>query len=336
VDTIDDRGGTQMSLGLQKGLEEISRNYDPSRINKIVLLTDGNSWGDEQQCVGTAQQAAQHGVQIVALGLGLPQPIASIPGLPQVAGGLPDDWNHALLDQIAQTSGGMSDLIDTPQKIVSVFQNVVRSAQGTVIRNAELMLRLPPDVTPRQAWQVTPMITNLTSRAVSQREVQTTLGDIEKQIGKAVLVELRLPTKPAGKMRIAQAEVSYDVPLARLVGEKVRADIVVDYRTESAINQKVANLVEKVSAFKLQTQALKDAQAGNTVGATQKLKQAATQLLNMGETDLANAAMQEAQNLQQQGQMSSAGTKRLNYGTRKLTQNLNEQQPPAPGQTKTT
>jgi Ca-activated chloride channel homolog len=112
----------------------------------------------------------------------------------------------------------------------------------------------------------------------------------------------------------------------------------VDYGTESAINQSIANLVEKVSAFRLQTQALKDAQAGNTVGATQKLKQAATQLLNMGETDLANAALQEAQNLQQPGgQMSSAGTKRLNYGTRKLTQNLNEQQPPAaPGQTKTT
>ena len=132
-------------------------------------------------------------------------------------------------------------------------------------------------------------------------------------------------------MRIAQAEVSYDVPLARLVGEKVRADILIDYGVEGAINQKVANLVERVSAFKLQTRALQDAQAGNIAGATQKLKQAATQLLNMGETDLANVATQEAQNLAQQRQMSPGGTKRLNYGTRKLTQNLNEQQ-----QTKTT
>ena len=91
VDTIEDSGGTQMSLG-QKGLEEISRNYDASRINKIVLLTDGNTWGDEPQCQAHAQQAAQNRVPIVALGLGLPQTIAA-PGLPQPAGAS-DDWNQ--------------------------------------------------------------------------------------------------------------------------------------------------------------------------------------------------------------------------------------------------
>jgi len=148
VDAIDDRGGTQMSLGLQKGLEEISRNYDANRINKIILLTDGNSWGDEAQCQAHAQQAAQYSVPIVALGLGLPQPIAA-PGLPQL-GGASDDWNHVLLDSIARTSGGMSDLIDTPGKIVTVFQDVVKSAQATVVRNAELILRLAADVNARQ------------------------------------------------------------------------------------------------------------------------------------------------------------------------------------------
>jgi Ca-activated chloride channel family protein len=323
VDTIEDRGGTQMSLGLQKGLEEIFRNHDPNRINKIVLLTDGNTWGDEPQCQAHAQQAAQYRVPIVALGLGLPQPIAA-PGLPQPAGAS-DDWNQGLLDGIAQMSGGTSDLIETPDKIVPVFQNVVRSAQASVIRNAELVLRLSADVTARQVWQVVPLIQNLSARAISLREAQVTLGDIEKNIGKSVLVELALPPKPAGKARVAQAEVSYDVPSAQLVGEKVRVDVVVEYGVESALNPRVANLAEKVNAHKLQTRALQDAQAGNIAGATQKLKQAATQLLNLGETQLAQAAMQEAQNLQQQGQMSAAGTKRLSYGTRKLTQALDQQ-----------
>ncbi len=329
VDAIDDRGGTQMSLGLQKGLEEISRNYDPSRINKIVLLTDGNSWGDEAQCQEYAQQAAQHGVPIVALGLGLPQAIAA-PGLPQMAGSS-DDWNHVLLDSLARTSGGMSDLIDSPGKMATVFQEVVRSAQGTVIRNAELVLRTATEVTPRQVWQVVPLIQNLSSRVISVREAQVTLGDIDKNTGKSVLAELALPPKPAGKLRIAQAEVTYDVPAAQLVGEKTRVDLVVEYGVESAVNPRVANIVERISAHKLQTRALQDAQAGNVAGATQKLRQAATQLLNMGENELAQAAMQEAQNLQQQGQMSASGTKRLNYGTRKLTQNLGDQSaPPAP------
>jgi Ca-activated chloride channel family protein len=129
-------------------------------------------------------------------------------------------------------------------------------------------------------------------------------------------------------MRVAQAEVSYDVPAANLSGEKVRVDVIVEYGVESAINPRVMNLVERVNAHKLQTRALQDASAGNIAGATQKLKQAATQLLNLGEAELAQQALQEAQNLQQQGQMSAAGTKRLNYGTRKLTRPLNN--PPTP------
>jgi Ca-activated chloride channel family protein len=48
-------------------------------------------------------------------------------------------------------------------------------------------------------------------------------------------------------------------------------------------------------------------------GATQKLRAAATRLLELGETDLAEAAQQEANNLEQNGQMSASGTKKLHY-----------------------
>jgi Ca-activated chloride channel family protein len=82
------------------------------------------------------------------------------------------------------------------------------------------------------------------------------------------------------------------------------------------------NLVEKVTAFKLQTRALDEAKMGNIAGATQKLRAAATRLLEMGETDLAEAAQQEADNLEKNGQMSASGTKKLHYQTRKLTQKL--------------
>ena len=61
---------------------------------------------------------------------------------------------------------------------------------------------------------------------------------------------------------------------------------------------------------------------GNIVGATQKLRAAATRLLDLGEIELAQAAQQEADNLEQSGQMSAGGTKKLRYQTRKLTQRL--------------
>ena len=73
----------------------------------------------------------------------------------------------------------------------------------------------------------------------------------------------------------------------------------------------VMNMVERVSAHTLQTRALQDAQAGNVAGATAKLQAAYTRLLNMGEGDLAEATRQEIENLQSQGQISAAGTKKL-------------------------
>ncbi len=56
----------------------------------------------------------------------------------------------------------------------------------------------------------------------------------------------------------------------------------------------------------------------------QKLRAAATRLLELGEQKLAQAALQEADNLEREGTMSPAGTKKLRYETRKLTQKLVE------------
>jgi Ca-activated chloride channel family protein len=120
--------------------------------------------------------------------------------------------------------------------------------------------------------------------------------------------------------------VSYDVPSAGLIAEKVRTDIVVDFTTDpEAARQydpRVMNIVEKVTAHKLQTRALEAAAAGDAATASKQLRAAATRLLELGETDLAETASKEADRLEEKGQMSASGTKKLRYETRKLTMNV--------------
>lgn len=65
-----------------------------------------------------------------------------------------------------------------------------------------------------------------------------------------------------------------------------------------------------------------DAAAGDIAGATRKLQTAATRLLADGEFELAAAVQSEITNLEQQGELSAAGAKKLRYDTRKLTQKL--------------
>ncbi|MDY7079529.1 MAG: VWA domain-containing protein [Chloroflexota bacterium] len=309
IDGIRDGGGTEMSRGMQKGLEELEKGISPDRICRMLLLTDGETFGDEDVCRQLAAKAGEQSIGITALGLG-------------------ESWNEQLLDDIAQASDGTSDFIpgDQPDAILGTFERQVKAAQATVVRNAELVLRLISGVTPRAVWRVTPLITRLSQQALSDRDVQVTLGNMNSEQGQSLLVEMLVPPRQPGTYRIAQAEVSYDVAETGLVGEKAKTDVILDFTDDpvqaAQIIPDVMNIVEKVTVHKLQTRALDEAAAGNVAGATQKLRAAATRLLELGEDDLAQTAREEAERLEHGEGLSAHGTKKMRYETRKLTQKL--------------
>ena len=191
-----------------------------------------------------------------------------------------------------------------------------------------MILRLVSGVVPRQVWQVTPTIANLGYTPLGEHDVQVPLGELDAEQGKSLLIELLIPARAAGRYRIAQAQIDYDLPLANIVGASTRSDMVIEYTHDTQLARSydpaIMNLIERVTAYKLQTRALQEAKEGNLAGATQKLRAAATRLLDLGEADLAQAATQEADNLEKDGQMSAGGTKKLRYQTRKLTQKLTD------------
>ncbi|HEU5103300.1 MAG TPA: VWA domain-containing protein [Roseiflexaceae bacterium] len=300
ISRIRDAGGTKIAPAVEKGLHEIERGGQ-NAIRRMVLLTDGQT-ENENDCLRQADDAGRRGVPITALGVGR-------------------DWNEDLLIDMANRSGGTADYIDQPDKIMAYFQNTVQRAQATAINNAVLTLRLVQGITPRAVWQVIPLISNLGYRPVSDRDVSVPLGELETGSGRTVLIELLIDPRPVGQYRIGQVEVGYDVPVLNLVGEKTRADVMMTFSGDPAqtaqVNAPVMNIVEKVSAFKLQTRALQDLASGDVGGATQKLQSAVTRLLNQGEVELAQTMQQEINNLQQTGQISSEGQKTMKFGTRK-------------------
>lgn len=304
IDGIRDGGGTAISGGIKQGLREMEKHSDPDRLQRMLLLTDGQTFGDEKECQKLGKEMGDRGMVIQALGLG-------------------EDWNEDLLDDIAEASGGNADFIETPDEINDFFQEAVQRMQDAVVQNATLILRLVNGVVPRQVWRTTPMIENLGYTPLSDQDVQVSLGGIDKGEGVALLVELLIAPRPAGSFRIAQVEVNYDVPLLHLQGEKAKTDITIEFTGDAKLTQDydgfTMNLVEKVTAFKLQTRALRAAKMGDAEGASKQLRAAATRLLQVGEKKLAEAAIEEAQNLEEKGEMSSAGSKKLRYATRKLT-----------------
>lgn len=297
---IRDAGGTKIAPALDRALQEIQKDRSGA-IRRLVLLTDGQT-ENEDECLRRAEDAGRLGVPVTALGVG-------------------KDWNEDLLIEMANRSGGTADYIARPDEITEYFQHTVQQAQNTVIQNAVLNLRLVSGVTPRAVWQVIPLINNLGYRPISDRDVSVPLGELETGQGRTLLVELLVDPRSVGTYRVGQAEVVYDVPALGLAGEKAKVDVLLTFTADQGqlaqVNAGVMNIVEKVSAFKLQTRALQDLSQGDVQGATQKLKSAVTRLLSQGELELAETMQKEIANLERSGQLSSEGQKTIKFQGRK-------------------
>jgi Ca-activated chloride channel family protein len=189
-------------------------------------------------------------------------------------------------------------------------------------------MRMVEGVTPRFVWRAVPLISRLDHQAVSAHDVQVLLGDIQHGTGQVLLADLLIPSRQAGVYRLIQADIQYDVPGSGLVEQKEKLDVVIPFTDDAAQSSqtqgRVMNIVERVVAHKLQTQALDEAAAGDAVRATQRLRAAATRLLELGETDMAEQANQQAVQLEQNGQVDPAAAQKLRYATKRLTETENQ------------
>ncbi len=299
------RGGTQISDGLRAGLEELKKGYHTDRVNRVLLLTDGKTWDDEDACLKLADGAARQGIAVTSIGLG-------------------EEWNEKLLLQIAERSRGDSHWIQNPIAILDAFRKEVTGMQSVAATNLKLTAHMSPGVQPMKVYVTLPMIADVSRKAIKDNAIAMDLGSLDGKKGQMILIETRIPANTEGPFRLGQVEVSYDIPSQGIKNQSSKHDLSVTFSEDtgatSKVNAEVMNVVEKLSAFKLQTRALTEAEAGNIAVATRKLQAAATVLFNMGEDDLARTAEREILGLKKTGTLSAAGTKKLEYGTRKLTQ----------------
>src|SRR5579863_7534362 len=162
IDRIRDAGGTAMSLGMMQGINELRRWNIPNAINRMILLTDGVTYGDSDRCRKLARDAKAANISIYPLGIG-------------------GDWDENLLDDVGELSGGLpAEFIKNPGDALNVFQQQVQSAVAVAVRNATMTLRLPAGVAPKKAVKVLPIISDLGESVLQDRQIIVPLGDLEK------------------------------------------------------------------------------------------------------------------------------------------------------------
>ncbi len=299
INSIQSGGGTELFQGLVAGLKEIEPNRSQQSVNHLILLTDGQTYGDEISCLDKSKWAGQNQISLTTLGIGA-------------------DWNENLLDQMAAISGGTSAYIDTPTKIVEVLKATMKSISSVVARELTISLDLKSGVYLKESFQMTPYIYRLGGSSS-----RILLGPLTAEVSKTVLMEFRIrPETSPMKKDLLELKVEGDIPNRanhrHWETVTVSAEFAPKASVGSAIPSVIVTALGKLAIFQMQEKAMADLENGKIAEATQRLENMATRLLNIGETELARAALLEAGRLARSGHLSAEGRKKIRYGTRSL------------------
>ncbi len=299
IAAIQASGGTEILQGMAIGLAELEKRRRMRAINHLVLLTDGQTYGDEEQCLAAAIEAKKHGISITCMGLG-------------------DDWNDTLLDAIATRSGGSSTYVATANDVQRIFQDQLHGLDTMYATDVEWIVREADGISLKSAFRLTPYLVRLTP----DRDV-IPLGTLPTDNSIQLLMEFVVGSHTAGSHRLAQFELRGNLPAQDHKGESVRQDLAVQFAPLSpnlpqAVPPAILSALAKITIFQMQEHAWKSLEKGDVVEATRRLETMATRLLDLGEHQLARAALLEAGRLARSGHLSPAGRKTIKYGTRSL------------------
>jgi len=255
IDLLEIGGGTQMALGMRAAIDQVSRNLAANRLNRVLVLTDGQTY-EETACIDLASQNRDQ-MSFSAMGVGV-------------------EFNEKLLMRIAQDSHGKYHFIGNAEEIPGIFEDELAGLRAVTVRNGKIDVTLSQGVQVREAFRASPEIYGLGTPLLEDRKVTYEIGDLEANVPGSVLLTLVLPPRRPGPVRIAQSVFRYEVPG---IGERnISLDVAVEYSLDRTLtskrNARVMNLVDQVSIAKLQSRAEEELKIGNVDRATRLLSNA--------------------------------------------------------------
>lgn len=296
VSSIWPSGGTEILRGLMAGLEQVRRFHSPDRVSHVLLLTDGHTYGDEEECLSEARQAAREKIGISTFGIG-------------------DEWNESFLGQLARQTGGACVYISDPGQARHALRNAVRELSDVAVNDLWLTVRCASRLRLESAFRCAPTVDRL---EVVQGEIG--LGMLSMGSYLSILLELVVAPSEVGKHRLMQLELRGVAPDAN-VEDRLVLDFDAEFQersSEQPIPPAIINAVNRVNLYRMQEEAWMALEDGRREEARRRLEAVATRLLELGEAQLANVALLEARRLEEGQTVSTKARKAIHFGTRQL------------------
>ena len=291
-------GGTEIYNGLEAGVEECMRYLGPRMVNHIVLLTDGRTFGDEEQCLELADEVSEQGIGISAMGIG-------------------EEWNDDFLDDLASRTGGTSEYVNSPSSVVRFLNRRVRSLGDSFAERLQLSIAPDADIEIESVFKLQP---NPQPLDFSPQPIP--VGSLEYNRPASLLIQLQMPpSTKTGFRTVARLDVTGDILPFDRQGYKVLSDISVEVAEDPQPEEPPLSILDalgKLTLYRMQQKAQESVEDGNVIEATRRLENLATRLLSNGHEDLARKAAAEARRVSTTNMLSEEGRKTLKFGTRML------------------
>src|ERR1700693_1035287 len=256
IDLLEIGGGTQMALGMRAAIDEVKQNLAANRLNRVLVLTDGQTY-EETACIGLASQNRDQ-MSFSAMGVCV-------------------DFNEKLRKRMTQDSHGKYHFIGAPAEIPSIFEDELQGLRAVSVRNGRIEVTLAQGVQVREAFRASPEIYTLGAPLVpADRKITYEIGDLEAGVPGSVLLTLVLPPRKPGPVRILQSNLRYEVPGVgeQSLGRDLTVEYTLDRMLTGKVNGRVMNLVDQVSIAKMQSRDEEELQAGQADRATRLLSNA--------------------------------------------------------------
>jgi Ca-activated chloride channel family protein len=186
IQNIRANGSTGLFAGVSKGAFEVRKFLDKNRVNRVILLSDG------QANVGPSSPAelgqlgamlARQGISVTTIGLGA-------------------DYNEDLMTQLAAFSDGNHAFVENSRDLVRIFEREFGDVGSVVAQEVEVTIRLKLGIRPVRILGREGEITD--------GVVRLRMNQLYSQQEKYVVLEVEVPARKAGQsMELADVDVSY-------------------------------------------------------------------------------------------------------------------------------
>ncbi len=246
-------GSTALFAGVSKGADEIRRFFDENKINRVILLSDGqaNVGPRTPHELGELGQAlAREGISVTTIGLGL-------------------GYNEDLMTELAARSGGNHAFVESPEQLARIFQSEFSDLMSVVGQDARLRIQVQPGVRPVRV---------LGRKArIHGQQIDVTINQIHSKQQKYVIVELEVPATGHDRtLPLATVSASYKNAVSK-TRETLSDKVVVRFdnsaeRAKKSVNNKVMSAATELIAIKKRALAIKLRDQGRALEARKVLR----------------------------------------------------------------